>query len=166
MPLTARGAARRGSGVQNIFALAGEVAQVRLPTDDTGQCKGFAFVRYASPSDAAVAVAELHRAEVCGKEVGVILSQENSTLFISGVDKTWSQEQFVTVPPAAPFSPDRVTPTSARSPRAGLNASRRGLHVTEARLSKRCAALRVCSLGAVLGLAERRRCANSGWRGW
>jgi len=104
MPLTARGAAGRGSCAQNIFALAGEVAEVRLPTDDAGDCKGFAFVRYASPADAAVAVAELHRAEVCGKEVAVILSQENSTLFISGVDKTWSQQQFVTVPHAASVS--------------------------------------------------------------
>jgi RNA recognition motif-containing protein len=133
MPLTTRGAAGRGAAAQNIFALAGEVAEVRLPTDDDGACKGFAFVRYASPAEAAVAVAELHRAEVCGKEVGVILSQENSTLFMSGVDKTWSQEQFVTVRPP-PFPGARVTPTSARSPREEPHALRRRSHVMEARL--------------------------------
>jgi RNA recognition motif-containing protein len=89
-----RGAA---GGAQNIFAIAGELAEVRLPTDDAGDAKGFAFVRYVAPADAAVAVAELHKAEVCGKEVYVILSQENSTLFLSGVDKTWSHQQLVEV---------------------------------------------------------------------
>lgn len=58
--------------LRELFAPAGEVVNVSLPTDrDTGRPRGFAFVEFASDEAAAAAIAKFDRQELNGRALRV-----------------------------------------------------------------------------------------------
>jgi hypothetical protein len=67
-----------------------------MKNPETGVGKGFAFVRYASKDGAAAAVEHLDGIEVCGRAVGVVRSQANTTLFVGGLPRDWVASQLET----------------------------------------------------------------------
>lgn len=79
--------------IREVFETVGEVVEVRLMKDPkSGRNKGYAFVRYATTSSAARAATELELAQVRGKKVGVLPSEENDTLFVGNINKSWAKE--------------------------------------------------------------------------
>eukprot|EP00898_Chlorokybus_atmophyticus_P004151 jgi/Chlat1/4737/Chrsp300S00814 len=79
--------------VRRVFETVGEIAEVRLCWDHgSNKNKGFAFVRYTTIAAAKQAVAELDKATVLGKAVGVLPSDENDTLFVGKLKKDWDRE--------------------------------------------------------------------------
>lgn len=60
----------------------------------TGQNKGYAFVRYKSALSAKRAADELATgSEVKGKAISVIPADDNDTLFLGNIERTWTKEQ-------------------------------------------------------------------------
>lgn len=58
--------------VEELFAQAGEVVAVSVPTDRaTGRPRGFAFVEYARPEDAAAAIERFSGYELGGRKLRV-----------------------------------------------------------------------------------------------
>ncbi|GJP39662.1 hypothetical protein CLOM_g24010 [Closterium sp. NIES-68] len=80
--------------VKRVFGRAGQIAHVRLPRDAaTGRNKGYCFVQYASDAAARRAAAELDRILVRGRPVGVLGGEQEDTLFIGNINKTWSKDK-------------------------------------------------------------------------
>ncbi|MCO5593622.1 hypothetical protein L7F22_047637 [Adiantum nelumboides] len=80
--------------VKRHFEVVGEVLEVRLMTHpESGRNKGYAFVRFATPEQAIRAATELDRAKIRDKECAVVPSEENDTLFVGNICKSWSLEQ-------------------------------------------------------------------------
>ncbi|MQL80949.1 hypothetical protein Taro_013420 [Colocasia esculenta] len=79
--------------LKKVFAGVGEVVEVRLMKNpQTKKNKGFAFLRFARVEQAKRAVAELRNPVVNGKQCGVSPSQDNDTLFLGNICKTWTKE--------------------------------------------------------------------------
>lgn len=58
--------------VEELFAQAGEIVAVSVPTDRaTGRPRGFAFVEYANPEDAAAAIERFSGYELGGRKLRV-----------------------------------------------------------------------------------------------
>jgi RNA recognition motif-containing protein len=58
--------------VESLFAQAGEVVGVSVPTDRaTGRPRGFAFVEYTNPDDAAAAIERFRGYELGGRKLRV-----------------------------------------------------------------------------------------------
>ncbi|XP_006851846.2 nucleolin isoform X1 [Amborella trichopoda] len=77
-----------------VFGEFGEIEHVRLlknPT--TKKNKGFAFIRYATVEQARKALAELKEPEVRGKRCGISASQDNDTLYVGNICKTWTKDK-------------------------------------------------------------------------
>ncbi|KAH7330903.1 hypothetical protein KP509_20G007500 [Ceratopteris richardii] len=80
--------------VKKTFEAAGEVQEVRLMTNPkTGKNKGYAFVRFATAEQATKAATELDRTKIRDKECAVVPSEDNDTLFVGNICKTWSLDQ-------------------------------------------------------------------------
>ncbi|KAI5070948.1 hypothetical protein GOP47_0013199 [Adiantum capillus-veneris] len=80
--------------VRRTFEAVGEVQEVRLMTNpESGKNKGYAFVRFATPEQAIRAATELDRTKIREKECAVVPSEENDTLFVGNICKSWSSEQ-------------------------------------------------------------------------
>ncbi|GJW28068.1 nucleotide-binding alpha-beta plait domain-containing protein [Tanacetum coccineum] len=79
----------------NVFQQFGELESTRIVRNhDTKKSKGFAFVRFASADQAMRALSELKDGvEVRGKLVKISKSQNNKTLFLGNISKTWSKEE-------------------------------------------------------------------------
>ncbi|KAM7472017.1 hypothetical protein LguiA_010200 [Lonicera macranthoides] len=79
--------------LRKVFSKVGEITEVRLMMNpQTKKNKGFAFLRFATVEQAKRACAELKRPVVHGKQCGVTPSQDNDTLFLGNICKTWTQE--------------------------------------------------------------------------
>ncbi|PWA91052.1 Nucleotide-binding, alpha-beta plait [Artemisia annua] len=79
----------------NVFQQFGELESTRIVRNPaTKKSKGFAFVRFASADQATRALSELKDGvEVRGKLVKISKSQNNRTLFLGNISKTWSKEE-------------------------------------------------------------------------
>ncbi|XP_055807175.1 heterogeneous nuclear ribonucleoprotein Q-like isoform X2 [Solanum dulcamara] len=76
-----------------VFSKVGEVTEVRLMMNShTKKNKGFAFLRFATVEQAKRACTELKNPVVNGKQCGVSPSQDNDTLFLGNICKTWTKE--------------------------------------------------------------------------
>lgn len=79
--------------LRKVFSEVGEVVEIRLMMNpQTQKNKGFAFIRYATVDQAKRAVTELKNPQVKGKLCGVSPSQDNDTLFLGNICKTWTKE--------------------------------------------------------------------------
>ncbi|XP_016514492.2 uncharacterized protein LOC107831253 isoform X1 [Nicotiana tabacum] len=79
--------------LRKVFSKVGEVIEVRLMMNSqTKKNKGFAFLRFATVEQAKRACTELKNPVVNGKQCGVSPSQDNDTLFLGNVCKSWSKE--------------------------------------------------------------------------
>ncbi|MQL79494.1 hypothetical protein Taro_011942 [Colocasia esculenta] len=79
--------------LKKVFSEVGEVVEVRLMKNpQTKKNKGFAFLRFATVGQAKRAVAELKNPVVNGKQCGVSPSQDNDTLFLGNICRTWTKE--------------------------------------------------------------------------
>ncbi|KAM3287567.1 hypothetical protein P3S67_020997 [Capsicum chacoense] len=79
--------------LRKVFSKVGEVTKVRLMMNShTKKNKGFAFLRFATVEQAKRACTELKNPLVNGKECGVSPSQDNDTLFLGNICKTWTKE--------------------------------------------------------------------------
>lgn len=76
-----------------VFQTVGIVFEIRLMMDAIAGNRGFAFVTYATPSDAAKAIHQLNRFEIRPHRfIGVIRSLDNCRLFVGGIPKDKSKE--------------------------------------------------------------------------
>ncbi|GLJ05732.1 hypothetical protein SUGI_0024140 [Cryptomeria japonica] len=79
--------------LRKVFSAAGEILEVHLMMNpQTHKNKGFAFIRYASVEHAKRACSELKNPQVKGKVCGVSPSQDNDTLFLGNICKTWTKD--------------------------------------------------------------------------
>ncbi|XP_043704253.1 nuclear localization sequence-binding protein-like, partial [Telopea speciosissima] len=78
-----------------IFGEFGEIQTARIAKHPTTQkSKGFAFIRYATVEQAKKVLVELKDGiEVRGKRVGISPSQDNDTLYMGNICKTWTKDQ-------------------------------------------------------------------------
>nr|CAD1844350.1 unnamed protein product [Ananas comosus var. bracteatus] len=83
--------------ILKVFGAFGEIQSVRIVKSQTTQkSKGFAFIRYATAEAAKKALTELKDGtEVKGKRVGISASQDNDTLYLGNICKSWSKDQVV-----------------------------------------------------------------------
>lgn len=76
-----------------IFETIGPVFEIRLMMDFNGGNRGFAFVTFATPTDAAEAIRRLNRYEIRPRRfIGVIRSVDNCRLFVGGIPKDKTEE--------------------------------------------------------------------------
>jgi len=76
-----------------VFSEVGEVVEIRLAKNpQTHKNKGFGFVRFATVEQAKKAVAELKNPQVRGKKCAVTRSQDNETLYVRNICKSWTKE--------------------------------------------------------------------------
>ncbi|KAH9307687.1 hypothetical protein KI387_035598, partial [Taxus chinensis] len=79
--------------LRKVFTQVGEVVEVRLLRNPlTNKNKGFAFVGFATTEEAKRAVDELKNVVIRGKRVGVAPSEDNDTLFLGNICRTWTKE--------------------------------------------------------------------------
>ncbi|KAM3287564.1 heterogeneous nuclear ribonucleoprotein Q isoform X1 [Capsicum chacoense] len=79
--------------LRKVFSKVGEITEVRLlMNSQTKKNKGFAFLRFATVEQAKRACTELKNPVVNGKKCGVSPSQDNDTLFLGNICKTWTKE--------------------------------------------------------------------------
>eukprot|EP00268_Persea_americana_P014567 TRINITY_DN1649_c0_g1_i5.p1 TRINITY_DN1649_c0_g1~~TRINITY_DN1649_c0_g1_i5.p1 ORF type:complete len:893 (-),score=253.86 TRINITY_DN1649_c0_g1_i5:288-2966(-) len=80
-----------------VFGAYGEIQSVRIvkhPT--THKSKGFAFIRYGTIEQAKKVLADLKDGtEVRGKRVGLSASQDNDTLYLGNICKTWTKDNVI-----------------------------------------------------------------------
>ncbi|XP_076942730.1 uncharacterized protein LOC143612694 [Bidens hawaiensis] len=79
----------------NVFQQFGELKSTRIVRKpNSNKSKGFGFVRFASADQANRALSELKDGvEVRGKRVVISASQDNDTLHLGNICKTWNKEQ-------------------------------------------------------------------------
>ncbi|XP_010327665.1 heterogeneous nuclear ribonucleoprotein Q-like isoform X2 [Solanum lycopersicum] len=79
--------------LRKVFSKVGEITEVRLlMNSQTKKNKGFAFLRFATVEQAKRACTELKTPVINGKQCGVSPSQDNDTLFLGNICKTWTKE--------------------------------------------------------------------------
>ncbi|KAF8099719.1 hypothetical protein N665_0238s0047 [Sinapis alba] len=79
--------------LKKVFGHVGEVTDIRIiKNPQTNKSKGYAFLRFATVEQAKRAVKELKNPMINGKKCGVTASQDNDTLFIANICKTWTPE--------------------------------------------------------------------------
>ncbi|URD88954.1 hypothetical protein MUK42_27696 [Musa troglodytarum] len=80
-----------------VFGVFGEIQSVRIVRNPvTQKSKGYAFIHYANINHARKALTELKDGtEVRGKQVGISASQDNDTLYLGNICKTWTKEQVI-----------------------------------------------------------------------
>ncbi|KAK1261556.1 hypothetical protein QJS04_geneDACA020532 [Acorus gramineus] len=78
----------------NVFNKYGDIQSVRIVKHPvTQKSKGFAFVRYATTEQAKIALASLKDGtEVRGKRIGISASQDNDTLYLGNICKSWTRD--------------------------------------------------------------------------
>ena len=71
-----------------VFERAGQIYELRLMMDYSGQNRGFAFVVYCTPSEAKESVKVLNNYEIRkGRTLGICMSVDNCRLFVGGIPK-------------------------------------------------------------------------------
>ncbi|KAH9328229.1 hypothetical protein KI387_000337, partial [Taxus chinensis] len=82
--------------LKKVFGEVGEIKEVRMSRNPTTQKnKGFAFIRYATVEQAKKALTELKNPQVREKQCGVSPSQDNDTLYVGNICKTWTKETVI-----------------------------------------------------------------------
>ncbi|CAN6463776.1 unnamed protein product [Victoria cruziana] len=77
--------------LRTVFSEVGEVVEVRLVKKSQSQKnKGFAFVRFATVEQAKRATTELKSPKINGKICGVTRNNDNETLYLRNICKTWT----------------------------------------------------------------------------
>lgn len=69
--------------IREVFSVAGDILELRVPVGPDGLNKGIAFVRYADPEAATLAL-RLDGAEVMGAAVAVRRSLEKTSVYLGG----------------------------------------------------------------------------------
>ena len=78
-----------------LFSKIGTVYELRLMMDFSGTNRGFAFITYATSRDAGRAVRELNNYELRHRHhIGVVKSVDNCRLFVGGIPKNKTQDEF------------------------------------------------------------------------
>ncbi|CAN4082675.1 unnamed protein product [Withania somnifera] len=85
------------SKIREVFSACGEIVEIRLIKDQTGNPKGFCFVRFATKYAADKALKEKSGYVLDGKKIGVHPSVEQDTLFLGNLDKGWGAEEFESI---------------------------------------------------------------------
>ncbi|MDR0607945.1 MAG: RNA-binding protein [Candidatus Peribacteria bacterium] len=97
----------RGQDLREEFSKYGEVIFARVNLDrETKKSKGFGFVEFANPDDAARAKAELDGLEVWGRAIKVDFAKEDPTKMFH------KSEEHTTAAPAEKVEEDAVTDTT------------------------------------------------------
>lgn len=79
--------------LRKVFSQVGEVVEVRLPKNPgTNKNKGYAFIGFATNEQAKHAVTELKNPTIRGKRCGLAPSEDNDTLFLGNICRTWTKE--------------------------------------------------------------------------
>ncbi|XVF79709.1 hypothetical protein PTKIN_Ptkin15bG0011200 [Pterospermum kingtungense] len=79
--------------IRKVFSQVGEVVEIRLMMNpQTKKNKGFAFLRFATVEQAKRAFTQLKNPVINGKKCGVIPSEDNDTLFLGNICRTWTKE--------------------------------------------------------------------------
>ncbi|XP_057822187.1 uncharacterized protein LOC131034621 [Cryptomeria japonica] len=79
--------------LKKVFGEVGEIIEIRLAKNPhTQKNKGFAFIRFATVEQAKKAVAELKNPQVKGKRCGVTRSQDNETLYVRNISRSWTKD--------------------------------------------------------------------------
>ncbi|XP_019157121.1 PREDICTED: polyadenylate-binding protein, cytoplasmic and nuclear-like isoform X2 [Ipomoea nil] len=80
--------------IREVFSTCGKIVEIRLIQDQSGNLKGFGFVRFATKEAAEKAVKEKSGYVIDGRKIGVLPSIEQDTLFFGNLNKGWSAEEF------------------------------------------------------------------------
>nr|GMD01066.1 polyadenylate-binding protein, cytoplasmic and nuclear-like isoform X2 [Ipomoea batatas] len=80
--------------IREVFSACGKIVEIRLIQDQSGNIKGFGFVRFATKEAAEKAVKEKSGYVIDGRKIGVLPSIEQDTLFFGNLNKGWSGEEF------------------------------------------------------------------------
>ena len=102
--------------MREVFGVAGDIVELRLPPapDGSAGCNAcFAFVRYASGEEAALAL-RLSGSEVRGRPVVVTRSQQKTAVFLGKLPRTWHEAEARRPPAAA--APLRLRRRGCRGP--------------------------------------------------
>ncbi|KAL0913916.1 hypothetical protein M5K25_017408 [Dendrobium thyrsiflorum] len=80
-----------------VFGVFGEVQNARIVRNPTTKkSKGFAFIRFANSEHTMKALAELKDGtEINGKHVRIQASQDNATLYLGNISKTWTRDNVI-----------------------------------------------------------------------
>ncbi|KAI0500804.1 hypothetical protein KFK09_019021 [Dendrobium nobile] len=80
-----------------VFGVFGEVQHARIVRNPTtNKSKGFAFIRFANSEHTTKALAELKDGtEINGKHVRIQASQDNATLYLGNISKTWTRDNVI-----------------------------------------------------------------------
>lgn len=79
--------------LKKVFGAVGEIKEIRMSKNPTSQKnRGFAFIRYETIEEAKRALTELKNAQVKDKRCGVSPSQDNNTLYMGNICKTWTKD--------------------------------------------------------------------------
>lgn len=79
--------------LKKVFGAMGEIKEIRMSKNPTSQKnRGFAFIRYETIEEAKRALTELKNAQVKDKRCGVSPSQDNNTLYMGNICKTWTKD--------------------------------------------------------------------------
>ncbi|XP_077223249.1 uncharacterized protein LOC143856833 isoform X2 [Tasmannia lanceolata] len=80
--------------IRELFSSYGEIVEVRMMKDHSGNSKGFCFVRFATKEAAFKAQKEKNGFTLQGKKIGVSLSADQDSLFLGNLRKDWSSDEF------------------------------------------------------------------------
>ena len=79
--------------LKRVFSEIGEIVEIRLVKNPhTQKNRGFGFVRFATIQQAKQAVAKFKNLHVKGKQCGVTRNQDNETLYVRNICKSWTKE--------------------------------------------------------------------------
>ncbi|XP_073005048.1 uncharacterized protein [Typha latifolia] len=115
--------------IRELFSPCGEIIEVRMMKDQSGNSKGFCFVRFMTKEAALQAQKEKNRVMLQGKNIGVALSSDQDSLFFGNLRKEWCSEEFDKLVRQAfqdVLSVDLAMPSSSENSSAGRKQLNRG----------------------------------------
>ncbi|PSS33659.1 APOBEC1 complementation factor like [Actinidia chinensis var. chinensis] len=135
--------------IHEVFSTCGEILEVRLIKDHSGNSKGYCFLRFALKAAADKAVKEKSGIMLAGKKIGVLPSMEQDSLFLGNLHKDWSADEFDKI--VHQVFPDVVSidlamPLSTGNTTVGQKQQNRGFAIVK--FSSHAAAARAYRLGS------------------
>ena len=109
-----------GKSLLTLFSTVGRIYQVRVMLDFSGFNRGYAFVSFTLPSEAARAVRKFNDFEIMpGHKIGVVISKDNRRLTISNLPPNKTAQEvrdlFKTLVPGIPIKRVFVIPLGEKS---------------------------------------------------
>ncbi|KAI3799128.1 hypothetical protein L1987_34418 [Smallanthus sonchifolius] len=135
--------------VHKVFSTCGEIMDMHLIKDQTGNLKGFGFIRFTTKDAADKAMKELNASMLEGKKIGVLPSAGQDTLFLGNLNKGWSADDFNNV--VRQVFPDVVSIDLAQPPSGGeiaLSKKFKNLGFGFVKFSSHAAASRALRVGS------------------